>query len=71
MTGLDVKEKNADHFYGWYKGHEIQIDREKESGNYYILVWSDAGYDYDGWWNDSADASIDEAIEEAKRRAML
>jgi hypothetical protein len=55
-----------------YKGATITVDRERRAENWYITVILESGsYLYDGWWADSADRSMDEAIEEAKQGAWL
>lgn len=71
MTGLVTQERTDDMFYGTYKGHIIDIIRDEDhNGWYYIRVFNDNGSGYDGWW-DNAEASMDEAIEEAIKGAML
>lgn len=58
-------------FQGKYKGHYIVITRDKSDEDWYITVSSDEGYAYDGWWQDSAEATINQAIQEAIEGAML
>jgi len=59
-------------YYGAYKKHAIEISRDEFLGNYYIMVRSPSGtYCYDGYWRDSADKTMAEAIEEAKIGAGL
>lgn len=57
------REENV--FWGEYEAHDIEIFRERLDEDWYIIVQGDGGYLYDGYFNDSADATIDEAIEEA------
>lgn len=55
-----------------FRGHEITIERESRTENWYIRVIAPNGMkDYDGWWRDSADKTVAEAFEEAKRGAQL
>lgn len=73
MKGLITKERTDDqYFYGEYKGYLIDIDRDEDhGGDFYIMVFNDGGYLYDGWWDDSKDATIDDAIKEALQGAEL
>ena len=49
--------RTDDHFYGTYRKHEIQIDREP-NGSFYIIVRSPSGSCcYDGWRKGSLDMS--------------
>ena len=55
-----------------FKGHDINVSKDSLSANWYIRVIHPNGSKlYDGWWRDSANATWQEAIEEAKRGAML
>lgn len=61
-----------DEFRSRYKGHEIELERDDESSNWYIQVWpTGKSYSYDGWWRDSAGEPKEAAIKEALRGAML
>lgn len=55
-----------------FKGCAITVSRYDSSQEWYITVTDPAGgYLYDGWWRDSEDKTLVEAIAEAKRGAML
>lgn len=55
-----------------FKGHDINVSKDSLSSNWYIRVTHPNGSKlYDGWWRDSANANWKEAVEEAKRGAML
>lgn len=55
-----------------FKGHDINVSKDSLSANWYIRVIHPNGSKlYDGWWRDSATATWQEAIKEAKRGAML
>lgn len=71
MEGLITISKDKDSFFGKYKGSEIVITRDKDNNNFYIQVFNDQGYGYDGWWDDSEFSTIDDAIVEAIDGAML
>ena len=60
-----VHDRNKDEFYGQYKDHEINVERQHD-GRFYILVKNDVGYLYDGWMKASdADTTIEAAVEDA------
>lgn len=56
-----------------YKKHSIIIERDEDANNWwYIQVISPKGtYLYDGWWQNSEDKTAKEALQEAKKGAML
>lgn len=55
-----------------YRRHLIQVEREEDYENWYIRVVSPQGIKcYDGWWKNSADKTVKEAVAEAKRGACL
>lgn len=55
-----------------FKGHDINVSKDSLSVNWYIRVIHPNGSKlYDGWWRDSENATWKEAVEEAKRGAML
>ena len=55
-----------------FKGHDINVSKDALSTNWYIRVIHPNGSKlYDGWWRDSANATWQEAVEEAKRGALL
>lgn len=70
MKGLVVKEKSESSFYGFYKGSIIEIEFYPEDDYYYIQVFDDGGFSYDGSWMEPG-ATIDDAIQEAISGAML
>lgn len=55
-----------------YKQCDIYIDRDRHNQNWYIVVQDQGGYKlYDGYWADSADKTLDDAIVEACRGSQL
>jgi hypothetical protein len=65
-------EREENRFDGMYKGHEIRIQRDDDRQDWYIAVRDQGGYYvYDGYWRDSSDKSLDDAIIEACQGAML
>lgn len=55
-----------------FKRHDINVSKDALSSNWYIRVTHPNGSKlYDGWWRDSANATWQEAVEEAKRGALL
>jgi hypothetical protein len=55
-----------------FKRHDINVSKDSLSVNWYIRVTHPNGSMlYDGWWRASENATWQEAIEEAKRGAML
>lgn len=72
MSELQVNHKSRDYFDGSFDGHDISISKDHREDDFYIVVTSpDGTHAYDGWWNDSKDATIDEAVEEALDGAQL
>lgn len=64
--------KSATSAYGTINEHTIDIRRESEDQDWYIEVTAPNGMrDYDGWWSDSADKPIEEALAEAVRGSCL
>jgi hypothetical protein len=54
-----------------FRRHEIHVSREPEC-NWYIRVMAPSGlYAYDGYWSESWNRTRAEAIEEARRGALL
>lgn len=69
-----IVRKDDMNFIGYYKGHEICIDREEDDDyKFYIVVRSPEGtFCYDGWWSCyDKYPTIDDAIEEALRGSLL
>lgn len=66
-----VKTKRC--FSGEYKGHKIDISRDAENDDWYIIVEciKTGTYGYDGWWRNSEFENIDAAIEEALKGSKL
>lgn len=55
-----------------FKKHVITVERETKRDNWYITVQCpDGTYAYDGWWRDSVDKTVEQAIAEAKHGAQL
>lgn len=55
-----------------FKRHHISVSKDSLSANWYIRVTHPNGSMlYDGWWRDSASATWQEAVEEAKQGALL
>lgn len=52
-------------------GYYYQIEREDDQRWYIIVKHPDGGSLYDGWWNDSEEKSLAEAVQEAVRGACL
>lgn len=67
-----VYENTANCFVGVYKGHTIEIAREN-AYQVYIVVYSDKGYSYDGYWGKDSitPVSMADAIVEAIRGSEL
>lgn len=68
---LITRQRTYDSFYGEYCGETIEIERDKETDDFYIRVFSDAGAGYDGYWPGSEHRTIDEALIEAMDGAQL
>lgn len=55
-----------------YLDHEINVSRDFDGDDWYILVWDPCGrMAYDGWWADSASKCAEEAVIEALTGALL
>ncbi|AYF87449.1 hypothetical protein D6Z43_09910 [Pseudomonas sp. DY-1] len=64
--------KKATSAYGTINEHVIDISRESEDEDWYIVVTAPCGMrDYDGWWTDSADKTIEQALAEAVHGSCL
>lgn len=44
---MRIISKSSKHFHGTHKGSTIEIERER-NGRFYIRVFNDDGYGYDG-----------------------
>lgn len=71
MSKVKTIKREENVFWGEYKAHDIEIFRELSDEDWYIIVHSGRGYLYDGYFPDSANATIDEAIEEALKGSQL
>ena len=69
---MRVVEKRRGYFLGTHKGHNIEIERDHdiEGRNFYIRVWNDFGWAYDGYSPEGI-TTIAEAKKEALRGSML
>ena len=66
VSGLDVVEATADSFYGIYKDHTVSVHRDRPGSDWYFIVTDpDGSYSTDGWWRDSAQKTMEEAIVES------
>lgn len=56
-----------------FRGHEFQLERDAYFNyDWYIQVnLIEHGHTYDGWWNDSGDKSMREAILEACKGSQI
>jgi len=70
-----VEVHTDDELLAHWRRYEIHVQREvpdDRAGDWYITVRVyEAGLIYDGWWRDSADKTLAEAVEEAFRGACL
>ena len=68
---MRIKSQSRNHFWGYHKGAEINIERERPKDRFYIIVTSKDGcYMYDGWAPEEI-RTVAEAKREALRGAML
>lgn len=68
---MRIKSKSRNHFWGYHKGAEINIERETQRDRWYIIVThKDGCYLYDGWAPENI-RTIAEAKREAIRGSML
>jgi hypothetical protein len=67
--------KDRNNFHGFYKGFEIIIERQNRKDPWYIMVFDEDGYAYDGWWTEPQRedriATRREAVLEALRGSLL
>lgn len=69
---LQCSDKSQHHFYGTYRKHFVQVERDHPSYDWYILVVGPDGIcAYDGWWCDSKRKPVHEAVLEALRGSLL
>ena len=55
-----------------FRRHDITVSKDSDESDWYIVVTGPSGLrDYDGWWRESRGKTWEEAVEEAKRGAML
>lgn len=73
--GVKTWHRDARTFEGEFRGYTLSIDRERHGslkGLWYIVVTAANGMrDYDGWWENSQNNTLDEAIIEALAGACL
>lgn len=69
---MRVQESRHGYFRGTHKGHTIEIERDHdiEGRHFYIRVYSDNGYAYDGY-SPVGVATMAEAKREALRGSLL
>lgn len=60
-----IDKMTDDVFWGEYKGHAIEIDRDTAEGFHIIVTSPDGCYAYYGWWQPGRSATIRDAVEEA------
>lgn len=69
---IEYGEKWNNGFRGIYKQHSIAIERDCPLVDWYIVVIDSKGrVTYDGWWKNSAEKSVDEAITQALKESFL
>lgn len=70
---LEIKHKDAFLFEGVFDGiWEMKIEKEIEKDDtYYIEVWDEDGYAYDGYWHDLKNEGMRGAIFQALSGACL
>lgn len=56
-----------DHLIATVDGYDFAMQKDPDNdGDWYIQVNPEGeGFLYDGWWNDSGDKSLEEAVREA------
>lgn len=65
-------ERTETTFFGVYRNHTFDLRQEGPRNWWYIRVTAPCGsYDYDGWWKDSEDKTVDDAILEAMAGAGM
>lgn len=72
VSELDAEEATDDTFFGIYKDHTISVHRDRPGSDWYFIVTApDGSYSTDGWWRDSAQKTMAEAIMESIAGAGL
>ncbi len=71
LNANESEDKNG--LFCQYRGYEFDIEKDLDgNGDWYIQVRPiDGCYDYDGWWRDSSDKSLESAINQAMHGAMI
>ncbi len=70
FAAVEQHEKNL--FYSQHHGYIVEVERKSTAEDWYIQVRPcDGGFLYDGWWNDSHQKSLRQAVFEAVRGACL
>ena len=69
---LRVIQQSRNTYLGRYKEHVVEVCKERNDKNWYIVVTGPSGcYCYHGWWRDSTNKTKREAVLEALQGAML
>ena len=66
-----IHERTGLRFRATYRGHELDISKERGARGFYIIVTAPDGcYAYDGWWGEEW-STMDEAIAQALMGSCL
>jgi hypothetical protein len=73
LSARSVQVHTDDELEAWWRDHYIHVRRDDECcGNWYIIVKAPSGcYVYDGWWADSDEKTVEQAVAEAFDGACL
>ena len=67
-----AEEKSKTFLRSFYNGYEYYIERDEENNNWYIMIRpGEKSWLYDGWWNDSQDKTLEEAVAEGIKGAGI
>jgi hypothetical protein len=73
-----IFKESPDELFAHWGAHEISVQRELVDTNPHMIGWwyitvrcPDGGLAYDGWWRDSDDKSLADAVAEAFKGARL
>ena len=64
--GMKIQVAREAHFFGFYKGFNVDVEKESSTDTFYIQVFGDKGTSYDGYWR-KIGATMDDAVQEALR----